>query len=76
MNLIYNRLRGRIIEKYGSQAEFSEVLGITKTAMSLKMGGKRGFSQQDIVKWCELLDIDFDEIGYFFFEGKIEKKKR
>lgn len=63
----FNKLRGRIVEKYRTQREFANALGITKNAFSRKMTGKSGMSQKDIVLWCEMLDIDRDEIGEYFF---------
>ena len=63
----YNKLRGRIVEKYGTHEKFSKALGISKNSLSLKINGKTGFSQADIIKWCELLDIDVSEIGIYFF---------
>lgn len=68
MNYLYDRLRGRIIEKYGSQEKFAEVIGISSNSMSKKMNGKTGFSQKDIVKWSALLDIDKAELSEYFFD--------
>lgn len=64
----YRRLRGRIIERYETQEAFARVFGISKNAFSNKMTGCSGFSQNDIRKCCELLEIDRDEIGKYFFE--------
>lgn len=63
----YRKLRGRIVEKYGSQEKFSEVLGLSKNSLSLKLNGKTGFSQTDMIKWSQLLDIDISEYGEYFF---------
>ena len=63
----YSRLRGRIVEKYGTQDKFGEILGISNTSLSKKMTGKSGFSQSDILKWCALLDIDLNDIGAYFY---------
>ena len=63
----YSKLKGRIIEKYGSMTNFSEKLGVSKQALSRKMNGNINFSRNDILKWCELLDIDQSEIGIYFF---------
>jgi predicted transcriptional regulator len=63
----YDKLRGRIIEKYGTQARYAEILGISQTAMSSKMNCKTRFDQTDIRKWCELLDINTDDVGEYFF---------
>lgn len=67
MNYEYNKLRGRIVEKYGTQEKFATALGISKQSLSFKMTGKVGFSQADIIKWCELLDISTDRISDYFF---------
>jgi transcriptional regulator with XRE-family HTH domain len=67
MGFEYNKLRGRIVEKYGTQAKFAQELGISPTAMSEKMTGKTMFSQKDIDQWRKLLDIDSDDIGNYFF---------
>ena len=63
----YNKLRGRIIEKFATQEEFARKIGISKNSLSLKMNGKTSFSQNDIIKWSELLEIDANEIGQYFF---------
>ena len=67
MSLKYAKLRGRIVEKFGTQDAFREQIGISKTAMSNKMTGKTGFSQNDIIKWCELLSIDMQNVSEYFF---------
>ena len=63
----YRKLIGRIVEKYGTRKEFAKVLGISENSMSLKLNGKTGFSREDMVRWGELLDIDVNEFGAYFF---------
>ncbi|MBR1476854.1 MAG: DUF739 family protein [Lachnospiraceae bacterium] len=67
MDFKYSKLRGRIVEKYGGQGEFAKAAGLSETAMSMKLKGKRGFSQKDIVKWCTLLDVDMKDVGDYFY---------
>lgn len=67
MTFTYNKLRGRIVERYRTQEAFAQEIGITKNALSRKMTGKAGISQEDITKWCELLGIEINEIGEYFF---------
>lgn len=64
----YDKLRGRIIEKFGTQEKFADVLGISKTSLSKKMTGKTGFSQADMIKWGKLLDINACSYGDYFFD--------
>lgn len=63
----YKKLRGRIVEKYGTQEDFAKAIGISKNAMSRKMTGKAGISQEDIRQWCQILEIQISEIGEYFF---------
>jgi len=63
----YRKLIGRIVEKYGTRKEFAKVLGISENTMSLKLNGKTGFSREDMVRWGELLDIDVNDFGAYFF---------
>lgn len=63
----YNKLRGRIIERYGSQSKFAEVVGISTNSMSKKMTCATQFSQDDIELWCSLLGIEKSEIPDFFY---------
>ena len=63
----YRKLRGRIIEKFGTLSAFFEKLHITDVQASKKLNGKAGFSQEDIIEWCALLDIDLKDVGLFFY---------
>ena len=45
----YKKLRGRIIEKFGTQEKFSKEIGISETSLSKKMKCKTGISQADIM---------------------------
>lgn len=63
----YKKLRGRIIEKFGTQERFSKEIGISETSLSKKMKCKTGISQADICLWSKLLDISPEEYGVYFF---------
>lgn len=63
----YDKLRGRIVEKYGSQNRFAAVLKVNNINVSNRMTGKTGFSQEDIEEWSRLLEIDPDDYGKYFF---------
>ena len=63
----YSKLRGRIVEKYGSIAKFADHLEMGRPTLSCKLNNRRGISRKDIVTFCEALDIDKAEIGDYFF---------
>ena len=68
MSLKYAKLRGRIVEKFGTQDAFRKKLGISKTAMSKKMTGKKKKKKKDISNWSKLLGIEPEQIGVYFFD--------
>lgn len=67
MPYTYNKLRGKIVEKYGNQERFSGKIGISKVSVSKKLNGVTGFSQMDIELWANALDISKDEYPEYFF---------
>lgn len=64
----YPKLRGRITEKYGTISAFADALGVSKQAVSQKLNKHLGFTVGNIEKWSELLDIQQEEIGVYFFD--------
>ncbi len=71
MSFDYRKLRGRIVEIYGSQAKFVNDFGLSGTAFSRKLNNKVRFSVDDIVKIVMLLSIPINEIGEYFFTVKV-----
>lgn len=70
MEFDYSKLRGRIVEKYGTNAAFSKELGMSDIQVSKKLNGKAGFSQEDMVTWGSLLDVDIENLGPYFLRPK------
>ena len=66
-------LRGRIIQKYGSQKEFAKRLDITEQTVTAKLNGRSQFTQDDILLWCNALDIIAEDEGEYFFAEKLSK---
>lgn len=67
MSYSYNKLKGRIVEQYGTQGNLAKKIGISKNSMSKKLTGKTEFSQSDIEQWAELLNIERKDYGEYFF---------
>lgn len=66
----YKKLKGRIIEKFGTRKAFAKAIGLSENSLSLKLNCKTGISQEDITLWSrpELLDISPAEYSVFYFE--------
>jgi transcriptional regulator with XRE-family HTH domain len=67
MAFSYDKLRGRIVEKYGSQTNFANALGVSTKTLSLKMNNRIYFTQAEIKKAADLLDISLKDIDAYFF---------
>ena len=67
----YSKLRGKIVEKYGSQSAFVRAVGTSENTFSLKMNNKVRFTSDDIVKISKMLDIPEGKIGLYFFSQKV-----
>ena len=70
----YNKLRGRIKEKIGSESKFAEMLDISSATLSYKLNGNSDFTTREIFKACQkqVLDIEPQLIGLYFFTPKLE----
>lgn len=66
----YNKLRGRIIEKYGSQVEFAKAMQWSERTLSNKLTGKSVWKQTDICKAICLLGLKECDIQVYFFSIK------
>lgn len=67
LNYDFSKLRGRIIEKCGSQNELANQIGLTAQTISAKMIGKNKFTMDEIVVISKILEIDAADIGSYFF---------
>lgn len=65
LNYDYSRLRGRIVEKFRTITAFAKAMGVSYACISMHLHNYTYWSQPDIDKACELLDID-NPMEYFF----------
>lgn len=63
----YPKLRGRIREKYGRQEDFALAMGMDPSSLSSKLTGKTEWTRAEIVKACELLDVQLVDAHRYFF---------
>lgn len=66
-----SRLRGRIVEKFGSQSAFADASGNSVSFISQYMNGKAQLTQGTMDKWIDLLDIANEDIRAYFFTSKV-----
>lgn len=63
----FNKLRGKITEKYGSITAFADAINMSRVALSRKLGGKSVFTKDEIEKIINVLEIDKTELVKYFF---------
>lgn len=67
MSFNYDKLRGKIREKYKTEASFAAAVGLSRTTLSQKLNNQTDFGQDEICKISELLEISDKEIPIYFF---------
>ena len=72
MSFNYSKLRGKIVEKFGTQGCFAKELGVSERTLSLKLNNRIFFSQDEIAKMSDLLNINPNEIQDYFFEKEVQ----
>lgn len=68
----YNKLRGKIVEKYGNQGEFARAMGWSEKTLSNKINGKIPWKQTDICTAINLLGLIESDIQEYFFTMKVQ----
>lgn len=64
----YNLLTDRIKNKFKNISSFGRSLGISEKELLLKLENKIEFEQSEIVKTCDILEIEEKDIKIYFFE--------
>lgn len=67
------KLRGRIIEKFGTQQAFARAAGNSVSFVSQYLNGRLYLDQRIINKWIDVLDIPECEIDQYFFVRKVHE---
>lgn len=71
MHFDYSKLRGRIIEKFGSCDAFSNAAGWNPIKTSRILTNKHKMFTEDMEKFVDLLEIDAADIKAYFFTRKV-----
>ncbi len=72
-NFDYNKLKGRIKEKCGTNSKFAELLGCSNNTMSAKINHLSEFTQGEIVKSINILELKREDIPSYFFTSTVQE---
>lgn len=71
-----SKLRGRIVEKFGTLSRFAEESNTSMSFLSQYMNGKKILNQATMEKWIDLLDIPAVDIEQYFFISKVHEMEQ
>lgn len=72
----YSELLGRLKKYRMTQGDLANAIGIREATLSLKLNNKAFFSQPEINKICEILDISKEDIGLYFFVQNVQETEQ
>ena len=72
MSYNYSKLRGKIIEKFGTYKNFAKAMDTSERTLSLKLNNKIFWKQDEIEKAIELLTINKKDILIYFFNINVQ----
>ena len=69
----FSKLRGRIIEKFGTCAAFAEAVGLPESSLSNRLNNRVQIDAEEIMLWSrpEMLDIPAENIHIYFLTPKV-----
>lgn len=68
----YRKLKGKIVEKFGTQIKFAIAMEWSERTLSLKLNGGVPWKQTDIAKAVSLLCLAEEDIPQYFFTPKVQ----
>jgi hypothetical protein len=63
----YSKLRGRIREKCNTEGRFADLMNLSTVSLSKKLNNKSEWTQTEILKACEVLQIESRKVPEYFF---------
>ena len=74
MEFEFNKLRGRIREKFATEQNFAKVLNMNRACLSSRLNRRTHWKLNEIQRIVKLLDIKPEEIPSYFFSEASEAK--
>lgn len=70
-----DKLKARIIEKFGDQAHFADAMGMQKSTLSRILATGREWKGSHMMRAIDLLEIPASQIDSYFFESEVAEKQ-
>lgn len=72
----YDKLRGRIKERLGTQDRFAKEIGIGRVSLSQRLNNQLEFSAGEMLKSAQVLEFPLMDIPIYFFTEEVQKHER
>lgn len=76
MRISVAKLRGRIVEIFGTIEAFSEKAGCSRAFISSYLNHRSYLNQATIIKWARLLRITDEEMPTYFFTVEVDEMEQ
>lgn len=76
MKFSYDKLRGKIKEKFGTQDRFADALNISRSTLSQKLNNATEFTQTEMLTAMHVLGEDLASVDEFFFNQEVRKAEQ
>lgn len=67
MSYNYDKLSGKIREKFRTQEAFAKAMDRAPSTISQKLNNQRDWTRAEIERACALLDISLEDAAAYFF---------
>ncbi len=71
-----DKLKARIVAKYGDQKSFAKALGMPEATLSRLLNEGKDWKGSMLMKAVELLEIPAVQVDSYFFEPAVAKRKQ
>lgn len=72
MEFDYSKLAGKIVERFGTRGKFAKAINISEHSISKKINNNVAWTQIEIKRICDILNIKKKEIPVYFFTPKVQ----
>ena len=76
MAFVYDKLKGKIKEVFGTQEAFATGLGMARTSLYSKLNNNTEFTQTEMLRSLELLHLKKSDIDAYFLHLKFRKQNK
>ncbi len=76
MEFSYNKLRGKIKEKFGTQGRFADALNISNATLSQKLNNATEFTQTEMLTAMHVLGEDLSSVDEYFFSQEVRESEQ